>query len=417
VNNGDASSSSSTRTPAGTPRGVPGAKFLRAVARALAPLKDVPAHGNRTLHLHPLVVTLVTSFYDPAVRSLRAIEAYTAADAPPDLGDLALRRMARSTTSDALAAFDPELLRGVIEDLQKRVPDLRRADPALAGIVKAIVAADGSYFSTFADVAWALHHTKSDGRTQAQVRMNLQIDAATWVPRVVTVTGGETSADRSEPDALARDLQEGVLYVIDRGFIDFDLLNAMLAKHNDFVLRVKADRPAYETVQTLALTDEDVAAGIEGDQLVRLTGVGAPQGTFRLVEIKHASKPGEVVRLLTNLTDPKAVPARVVGHVYKQRWQIELFFRWLKVWCNFDHLLSTSRRGITTQFYVTVIATLLTCIHLGRPVSKYTLIALHLIASGRATPEQMNEFLDRRDRERDLDRARRLKKAAAAKKA
>jgi hypothetical protein len=95
MNDGDASISSS---PAGTPRGVPGAKFLRAVARALAPLKDVPAHGNRTLHLHPLIVTLVTSFYDPAVRSLRTIEAYTAAataaEPPPDLGDLALRRMA-----------------------------------------------------------------------------------------------------------------------------------------------------------------------------------------------------------------------------------------------------------------------------------------------------------------------------------
>lgn len=397
---------------------MPGAKFLRAVARALAPLKDVPAHGNRTLHLHPLVVTLVTSFYDPAVRSLRAIEAHTAAEPPPDLGDLALRRMARSTTSDALAAFDPELLRGVIEDLHKQVPDLRRrADPALAGIVKAIVAADGSYFSTFADVTWALCHTKSDGRTQAQVRMNLQVDAATWVPRVVTVTGGETAADRSEPDALARELLSGVLYVVDRGFIDFDLLAAMLAKGNDFVLRVKADRPAYDVVERLPLTPEDVAAGVTGDQLVRLTGRGAPQGVLRLVELQHASKPDEAVRLLSNLTDATAVPARVVGQVYKQRWQIELFFRWLKVWCNFDHLLSTSKRGITTQFYVTVIATLLTCIHLGRPVSKYTLIALHLIASGRATPEQMNEFLARRDRERDLERARRLKKADAAKKA
>lgn len=409
----DSSSSSDS-----TPRGVPGAKFLRAVARALEPLKDVPAHGNRTLHLHPLVVTLVTSFYDPSVRSLRTIEAYTAAEAQPDLGDLALRRMARSTTSDALAAFDPELLRGVIEELQKQVPGLRRADPALAGILKTIIAADGSYFSIFADVAWALHHTKSDGRTQGQVRMNLQMDAATWVPRVVTVTGGETAADRSEPDALARELLSGVLYVIDRGFIDFDLLKAMLAKSNDFVLRAKSDRPAYEVVEALPVTPEDAAAGVTGDQLVRLTGAGAPQGVFRMVELKHASKPEESVRLLTNLTDAQAVPARVVGHIYKQRWQIELFFRWLKVWCNFDHLLSTSRRGITTQFYVTVIATLLTCIHLNRPVSKYTLVALHLIASGRATPERMNEFLDRRERERDQERARRLKKkAAAAKKA
>jgi hypothetical protein len=278
----------------------------------------------------------------------------------------------------------------VIEDLHKQVPDLRRrADPALAGIVKAIVAADGSYFSTFADVTWALCHTKSDGRTQAQVRMNLQVDAATWVPRVVTVTGGETAADRSEPDALARELLSGVLYVVDRGFIDFDLLAAMLAKGNDFVLRVKADRPAYDVVERLPLTPEDVAAGVTGDQLVRLTGRGAPQGVLRLVELQHASKPDEAVRLLSNLTAATAVPARVVGQVYKHRWQIELFFRWLKVWCNFDHLLSTSSAAPT---HSSVIAMPLTCIHLGRPVSKYTLIvAPDRLGAGNA--EQMNEFL------------------------
>ena len=395
------------------PRGVPGAKFLRAVERALAPLKDVPAHGNRTLHLHPLVVTLVTAFYDPLIRSLRAIEAHTSCDAVEPLTDAAVRRMARSTTSDALAAFDPELLRSVIDDLQRQVPDLRHADPKLQGIVKRIVAADGSYFSTFADVTWALHHTKSNGRTQGQVRLNLQMSAADWVPHVVSVSGGEPGRDGSEPDAFARDLLEGVLYVVDRNFIDFDFLKALLARDNDVVLRVRGNAPAYDVLESRPLTIEDVEAGVTADHRVRLTGRGAPAGTFRIVEVRHASMPGELVRLLTNLTDAGAVPAHVVGAAYRQRWQVELFFRWLKVWCNFDHLLSTSRAGITTQFYVIVIATLLMYIHLGRRVSKYTLIALRLIAAGRATPEQMEAFLARRDRERDLERARRAKRAAA----
>ena len=137
----------------------------------------------------------------------------------------------------------------------------------------------------------------------------------------------------------------------------------------------------------------------------------------RVVEVRHASKPTETVKLLTSLTDAGIVAAHVIGEVYQQRWQIELFFRWLKVWCNFDHLLSTDRDGITMQFYVIVIATLLMYIHLGRRVSKYALIALRQIALGLATPEQMAEFLARRDRERDSERARRAAKKAAAKKA
>jgi hypothetical protein len=228
------------------------------------------------------------------------------------------------------------------------------------------------------------------------------------VPRVITVSGGE-ACDGSEPDAFARDLLANVLYVVDRNFIDFDFMKAVRAKESDYVLRIKTNSPGYQVIETRTLAPEDIAQGVIRDSIVRLTGRGAPKEDLRLVEVRHASKPDETVGLLTNLTDPQ-IPARVIGHVYKQ-----LFFRWLKLWCNFDHLLSTSREGITMQFYCIVIATLLMHIHLGKKVSKYTLIAMHLIASGRATFEQMQEYLARRDRERELEQARRARKAAAKK--
>lgn len=392
-------------------RGVPGAKFLRAIQKELEPLRDIPAHGNRRLHLHPLIVTLVTSFYDPLIRSLRAIEGRSASTAPID--GQAVQRMARSTTSDALSTFDPKLLRGVIGNLQRQVPQLAGTDKKLQGIAREIVATDGSYFSTFANVAWALQHTKTNGKKQAQVRLNLQLSTENWVPQVVSLSGGEDS-DGSEPGAVTPDLQSGVLYVADRGFIDFEFLRQLLAKDNDFVLRIKSNAPGYEILESRPLLPEDVTAGVTADHLVRLTGRDAPTGTFRLVEVRHASKPDETVRLLSSLTDAQ-IPAHVIGYIYRQRWQIELFFRWLKVWCNFDHLLSTSRKGITMQFYVTVIATLLMHIHLGRKVSKYTLFALRQISLGLATAEQMKWFLDRRDRESELEKIRRAKKAAAKK--
>ena len=390
-------------------RGVPNAKFLRFLQDQLQSLRNLPAHGNRKLHLHPVVVTLVMSFYDPLIRSLRGIEAESVVE--PITG-AAVQRMARSTTSDALRTFDPQLLQPIIDNLHRQVPELRKTDPNLQNILKKIVAADGTYLSVFSDTVWALIHTKSNGRKQGQVRLNCQISTTDWVPQIITVSGDEPS-DGSEPDAVARDLISGVLYVVDRNFIDFDFLKAVRTKESDVVLRIKSNAPAYEIIESRTLSPEDIAQGVTGDHIVRLTGRDAPEGNFRLVQIRHASKSGETVSLLTNLTDP-AIAAHVIGYIYKQRWQIELFFRWLKLWCNFDHLLSTSRNGITMQFYCIMIATLLMHIHMGRKVSKYTLIAMHMVQKG-ATFEQMQEFLARRDRERELAQARRAKKAPAKK--
>jgi hypothetical protein len=199
-------------------------------------LRELPAHGNTKLHADQLVLGLLLAFFRPMVRSLRRIE-----DCGDFGGRLDLSRLARSTTADALAAFDPNHLEPLIADLRARCPQLCHLDADLAGIARRIVAADGTYLTTLADVAWALHHTKSDGKRQGQVRANVQLDVAGWAPQVVSVSGDD---GESEAAAFARDLLSGVLYVVDRNFVDFSFLAALLAKDNDLVLRVKSDKPA-----------------------------------------------------------------------------------------------------------------------------------------------------------------------------
>src|SRR5205807_2189545 len=200
---------------------------------------------------------------------------------------------------------------------------------------------------TLSDVAWALHHTKSNGKVQGQVRANVQLDTATWAPQVVTVSGDD---GLSEPAAFAKDLLSGVLYVIDRNFVDFEFLKQLLAKGNDFVLRVRGNAPAVAVLHERPLTADDAGEGVVADETVRLTGRGAPEGVYRRVTIHTTDRRGkpETIILLTNLTDPQ-VAARVVGAVYRLRWQVELFFKWLKTWARMDHLLSTSREGLTFQ--------------------------------------------------------------------
>lgn len=372
-------------------------------------LRALPAHGNTKLFADQLLLGLLLAFFDPLARSLREIE-----DCGDFGGRLDLARLARSTTSDVLAAFDPKHLTPLIEDLRARCPHLCHADGDLAGITRRIIAADGTYLTTLADVVWALHHTKSNGRTQGQVRANVQLDVASWVPQVLSVSGDD---GESEPAAFAKDLLAGVLYVVDRNFVDFSFLAAVLGKDSDLVLRIKSNQPATRVIQTLPLTAADVEASVVSDELVELTARGAPAGTFRrvtLVTIDRNGKP-ETIRLLSNLIDAQTVAARVIGSAYKLRWQIELFFKWLKCFARMDHLLCTSRDGITTQLYVAVIAVLLMHVQTGRRVSVYTLHALSRVASGQMTIGQAMEVIARRERERELDRARQARRRARKK--
>ena len=407
---GPAAASSTSITPADRERA------LAVVSRGhaawfdghLARLRALPAHGNRVLRADQLVLGLLLAFFDPLARSLRLIE-----DAADFGGRLDLPRLARSTTADALAAFDPAALAPVVADLRARVPALGHADPDLASITRRIVAADGTYLTTLADVAWALRHTRRDGRRQGQVRANVQLDAATWVPAVVTVSGDDAE---SEPAAVARDLLAGVLYVVDRNFLDFAFLAAVRAAGSDVVLRVRANAPAARVVGTRALTADDAAAGVAADEVVELTGRGAPPGRFRRVTLVTTDRAGgpETVRLLTSLTGDD-VPARVVAAVYRQRWQIELFFKWLKTWARMGHLLSTSRNGVTCQLYVAVIAVLMMHLRTGRRVSVYALAALGRLARGELTADQAMAAVARRNREADLNAARQAKRRARRK--
>jgi hypothetical protein len=373
-------------------------------------LRALPAHGNRVLHVDQLFLGLLLAFFDPLARALRTIE-----DHGDFGGRLDLPRLARSTTSDALAVFDPSCLKPIIDDLRERVPPhLSHADADLSGITQRIIAADGTYLNTLADVAWALHQTRRNGRKHGQVRANVQMDVASWTPQVVTISGDD---GQSEPAAFVPDLLSGVLYVFDRNFLDFVFLNELLAKGNDFVLRIRDNAPAAAVLQRLPLTAADIEAGVIADEIVELTGRGAPAGRFRRVTILTTNRKGqsETIRLLSSLTDPNAVAARVIGAIYRQRWQIELFFKWLKTWARMDHLLSTSRNGITFQFYVAVIGVLMMYVQSGRRVSIYALAALSRLAHGQCTLDEAMAVIARRERERDLNRARQARRRARKK--
>lgn len=382
---------------------------LPSLAREVQTVRDyfetmVPReHGNVSLHEEDVLILMLCGFFEPMARSLRTIEQL--AQVPSVKQHLNVDHVPRSTLSDAMSRFRVEHLRPLIQQLQKQVPHLRRQDPDLNKLAEKVVAGDGSMFQLAGEVAWAMQRRKNKrGQIDSQVKGHFLVDVEHFTIEDVLVTGADHQG--GEPAAMKSMLRAGVLYLLDRAYYPFGFINAALEVGADLVVRLKSDI-SFRATERRTLSAKDREAGVLEDHVGYL-GVEngckspAPKQLLRMVCVWD-EKNEVVVRLLTNLLD---VPAWVIAYLYRCRWTIELFFRWLKVTVGFSHLLSTSAKGITMQLYVAMICTLLIHIRTGLPVDKYSLMALGLVASGRCSFEEQVPVLLKRQREKMLERAR-----------
>ncbi len=387
-------------------------------ARQLAPLQKVldelhgrPAHGNtRVFDDHVLVLHLL-AFFNPVVRALRTMEDLSQTPAAARLlGDVG--RIPKSTLSDAHARVDPRSLLPVLRELMATLPQQQGAGLGgdLAGIKQLILAGDATYFQTVSDLAWALSNRKSNGRPGARVGLYVQIDVAGGVPYGRDGVGVELRGrGTSESKLAARHVVPGAIHLYDRGFVSFDLLGAVLAAAADFVLRVTT-QTKFTAVEERKLTAKDVAAGVISDRVGYLAGCQhsfPPGQLLREVIVANDADPAKPVRLLTSLT---GLAAHQVGALYRKRWQVELFFRWLKMYGNFSRLVSHDKDGAAWAFYVAAIGVTLLAIIGDRRPSKYDLAMLSIVAAGGATLADVLPILKRRHRERDLARVRDAKR-------
>jgi hypothetical protein len=377
------------------------------------------AHGNARLELIDVLTVMLAAFFNPMARSQRLLEALSGQDWMREKHGVS--RVPRSTLSDALKRFDPEALRPLVDQLVARVPALARRDADLAEVTRRIVAADGTYINLAGEVAWSLLSRRGRGpRVQSRVRLDFQVDVETFTPLDVAVAGGDAG---SEPLAFLKRLRPGVVYVADRGFFSFALLRGLLEAGSNFVVRMKKD-VGFEVRESRPLSPRDVELGVRSDDTGVLPGPKSPGNAdlrsyacrppgavLRRVVVWDERNRTEVI-LLTDLLD---VPALVVAELYRRRWAIELFFKWLKCCAGFDHAISHSPRGLTFQFYVAVIGTLLLHLATGRRVSKYAVFWLQAVASGQATWDEMQAGLARIEREKALEKARLARRRAAKK--
>jgi len=359
-----------------------GQRFVRLIEDQLQHLREHSSHANRTFHLDQLVVAHLIAFFNPILNGLRKIE--DVFELPAVRKKLKMPRAPKSTVADAQRLFDPKLLLPLFESLKKRA-NIQEHDHRLNGVANKLLAVDGSFFAVASRIAWALYnHSAKNNITQGNVRAHVHFDVLRGVPDHVTLTDGRAS----EAEQLRKALKSGCFYVFDRGFQQYRLFADIIAKGSDFLGRLRKSAH-YETIETNPLTADDLAAGVLTDSIVRLgcrKSRAAIKQPLRLVEIAQPDKPDQPLRLLTNRFD---LPAEIIGVIYRHRWQVELFFRWLKCMANFQHFYSESQKGMTLQIYIAMIGTLLIAIETGEKPNSYDFALMSMAVSGMAPMDEI----------------------------
>lgn len=398
------------------PETVVGGKYVRLLNRYLSQLRDEAAHGNRRLFLDDVFVAYLLAFFNPTIRSLRTIEDFS--QTVQAQKHVSLRKICRSTLSDFNRLANPERLAPMLDALRaqlsrRQVAQRARSDDDLSGLLRQTIAVDGTFLPATAEVTWALAANNQRNAKRSRARLDVQMSVENWLPEVMVVA----PAGLSESNHAALHVESGKLYLYDRGFSGFALLDAHYREEGEqlvpdahFVARYRkagSNSPELVDSRDQPLSAADRQAGIVSDRVGRFVSSKPsrhPLGDVPLREVLvefESEGQTKTLRLITNLLE---VSAATIAQLYRYRWQIELFFRWLKCYAHFDHLISHTREGVLTHFYVTVIAVLLMYLHTGHRPSKYLFVLMSQVASGATTLDNVLPILRERERQNDLAR-------------
>jgi Transposase DDE domain len=438
-------STETTETLKVWPEKLIGAKYVRLLEKQLQALQEEDAHGNRKLFLDDVFVVYLLAFYNPTIRSLRTIEDLSQTQQAQK--HLSVDKICKSTLSDFNKLVDSERLVPIVEALRTQLDHKpggpSRSEHDLCELLKKTVAVDGTFLHAVAEVAWSVANSNNHGTVRHRARLDAQLNVSTWLPETIVVP----EPGESEADSAIKNILAGRIYVYDRGYSSFALLRAHYLSDqatsdtsssdatsqdetpfevkSHFVVRYKKEggnSPSLSAAIDRRLREEDRVAGVISDRVGYFASDTARREDLSEIQLREVvvsyEEKGEpkTLRLITNLLD---VSAQTIALLYQSRWQVELFFRWLKSVGHFGHLISHSSDGVRTHLYVTIIGVLLMYVHTGYRPSKYMFALLSQVAAGAATLDEILPILRERERRKELDRAsaarRRAKKKAASK--
>jgi len=251
-------------------------------------------------------------------------------------------RVARTTLADANECHDWRIYADFAQVLIGIARPLYAHDPIGVDLAHSLYALD----STTIDLCLALFPWAKFRKHKAAVKMHTLLDLHGNIPTFISITDGKVHdvniLDEIFPEA-------GAFYVMDRGYVDFERLYRFTLSAAFFVVRTKSN----VLIQRRYSHPVDKATGVRSDHTVILTAIDSAKAypdALRRVSYLDV----ETRKRFKFLTNNFTLPALTIAKIYKCRWQVELFFKWIKQHLRIKAFYGTSENAVKTQIWIAV---------------------------------------------------------------
>jgi len=286
-------------------------------------------------------------------------------------------RVARSTLADANDTHDWRIYADFAQVLIRVARPLYVSDPIGLDLDHSLYALD----STTIDLCLSLFPWAKFRQHKAAVKMHTLLDLHGNIPTFISITDGKVHdvniLDEIIPEA-------GAFYVMDRGYVDFERLYVFTLSAAFFVVRAKSN----VILQRRYSHHVDKTTGVRSDHTVILTAIGSVKAypdALRRVSYLDV----ETRKRFKFLTNNFTLPAGTIAQIYKSRWQVELFFKWIKPHLRIKAFYGTSENAVKTQIWIAVSVYVLVAIVRKRlllPLSLYQILQILSVTLFEKTP-------------------------------
>src|SRR3974390_2049701 len=286
-------------------------------------------------------------------------------------------KVARSTLADANESRDWRIYADFAQVLIAIARPLYARDPMGIDLDQSLYALD----STTIDLCLSLFPWAKFRKHKAAVKMHTLLDLHGNIPTFIRVTDGKVHDVNILDEILP---EAGAFYVMDRGYVDFERLYVFTLSAAFFVVRTKSN----VLLQRRYSHPVDKSTGVRSDHTVILTAIDSAMAypdPLRRVSFLDVTTRKRFKFLTNNFT----LPAPIIAQIYKCRWQVELFFKWIKQHLRIKAFYGTSENTVKTQIWIAVSIYVLVAIvrkRLGLEVSLYQILQILSLTLFEKTP-------------------------------
>ena len=286
-------------------------------------------------------------------------------------------RVARSTLADANDSHDWRIYADFAQVLIRLARPLYASDPIGVDLEQSLYALD----STTIDLCLSLFPWAKFRRHKAAVKMHTLLDLHGNIPTFISITSGKVHDVNILDEILP---EAGAFYVMDRGYVDFQRLYVFTLSAAFFVVRTKSN----VLLQRRYSHPVDKTTGVRSDHTVILTAIDSakvyPEQLRRVSYLDIETR-----KRFKFLTNNFTLPALTIAQIYKSRWQVELFFKWIKQHLRIKAFYGTSENAVKTQIWIAVSVYVLVAIvrkRVGLDASLYQILQILSLTLFEKTP-------------------------------